>query len=401
MNCIFETKMKTRIITLILLAVSMTALAQQKKVAVLDPICRDGSVNVFFAQTVRGTMENVISATDEYQAYDRTAFDKIMEEHHFQRSGAVNDADIRQMGVMAGVDYILVPELSAYDGYLSVIVKILNIETGRYDKTANEIMEMDPPKVKSACSEMARQMFGVMDTNTGQRKGELQFPLGRYVGEILDGKPHGLGSFYYNQSDNRLSYEGDWADGMPNGKGKLIIKDGSVYDGTWVNGYLNGQGTLTFSNGEKYEGNFSNGIYDGQGSYYYPSGSKYVGGWREGKESGFGIFYYASGARYEGNWEDGMYNGYGKFFYKSGCRFEGYFKNGNENGEGRFYYNDGKEEVGRWVNGKREGQFTCYYGHGEWEKGNYVNDQLDGIWVNEKGKRVAKYSNGEIIWERD
>ena len=297
--------MKARVITFLLLTLSMVAMAQ-KKAAVLDPICRDGSVNAFFMQIVRGTMENAISATDEYQAYDRTAFDKIIEEQSFQRSGAVNDSDIKQLGVMAGVDFILVPEVSAYEGYLSVNVKILNIETGRYDKTANEIVEMDPPKVKSVCNEMAQRMFGVANLNTGQRNGELQLSEGRYVGEFLDGKPHGKGTIFFKSDDaaNRISYEGDWVNGKKNGKGKMIWKTGEVYEGNWINDGINGQGTMVYSNGGKYEGTYTNSKRNGQGTYYWANGDKYVGNWKDDKRSGYGIKYFLSGEwkgdRYEG-----------------------------------------------------------------------------------------------------
>lgn len=371
--------MKTKVFIVLLLALSITAVAQQKKVAVLDPICRDSSVNTFFSQTVRGAMENVISATDEYQAYDRTAFDKIMEEHHFQRSGAVNDADIKQMGVMAGVDYILVPELSAYEGYLSVNVKILNVETGRYDKSANEIVEMDPPKVKKVCGEMAKKMFGVSDVTTGQRNGELQLPDGKYIGEYKDGKPHGKGIVYYKEDDpyERLSYEGDWGNGKKSGKGKMIWKDGEVFEGSWINNERNGQGTYVFPDGEKYEGNYSNGKRNGQGTFYWSNGNKYVGHWKDGQRSGFGIKYFLSG-----EWKGG--------------RYEGYWENDMYNGEGTYFWADGSKVVCNWKDDKKHGQGTFYPKNGGWQRGNYVNGERDGEWKNNEGKK-AKYRNGEIV----
>ena len=128
-----------KLIILLLSALSLTAVAQNKKtVAVLDPICRDNSVNVFFQQMVRGAMESAVTMSNEYEAYDRSAFDQIQKEQAFQRTGAVSDSQIKKMGELAGVDYVLVSEVSAYEGYLATIIKILNVTTGKYDKSADD-----------------------------------------------------------------------------------------------------------------------------------------------------------------------------------------------------------------------------------------------------------------------
>ena len=141
-------------------AFSLTPFAQEKKkVAVLDPICRDNSVPTFYRQMVRGAMESAVSASDEYEAYDRSAFDQIQKEQSFQRTGAVNDSQIKKMGEMAGVDYILVTEVSADEGYLSTIVKVLNVTTGKYDKSADDYMKLSPEDVKRKCNVIASSIF--------------------------------------------------------------------------------------------------------------------------------------------------------------------------------------------------------------------------------------------------
>lgn len=120
--------MKTKLLTIsILLVVSLTTFAQQKKtVAVLSPICRDNSASNIYYSIVRGSFESVVSVTEGYEAYDRTALDQIMQEHRFQRSGAVDESQIRKLGKFAGVDYVLVTEISADGGYLMVVAKTLN-----------------------------------------------------------------------------------------------------------------------------------------------------------------------------------------------------------------------------------------------------------------------------------
>lgn len=154
------------ILIILLSALSLTAFAQDKKtVAVLDPICRDNSVNPFYQQMVRGAMESAVTASVEYEAYDRSAFDMIQKEQAFQRTGAVSDSQIKKMGEMAGVDYVLVSEVSAYEGYLSAIVKILNVTTGKYDKSIDDYMQLSPESVKGKCKEMASSLFGLVSSN--------------------------------------------------------------------------------------------------------------------------------------------------------------------------------------------------------------------------------------------
>ena len=183
-----------KLLILLLSVLSLTAFAQEKKtVAVLDPICRDNSVNPFFQQMVRGAMESAVTASSEYEAYDRSAFDQIQKEQAFQRTGAVNDSQIKKMGELAGVDYVLVSEVSAYEGYLATVIKILNVTTGKYDKSVDDYMQLEPAAVKSKCRELATSLFGTIERNRELQKGELILNEGKYIGDIKDGKPSGLG----------------------------------------------------------------------------------------------------------------------------------------------------------------------------------------------------------------
>lgn len=163
---------KYRLLFVILFSIlSLTAVAQTKKtVAVLDPICRDNTVNTFFRQMVRGAMESAVTNSEEYEAYDRSAFDLIQKEHAFQQSGVVNDSQIKKMGEMAGVDYVLVSEVSSYDGYLSAVVKILNVTTGKYDKSVDDYTQLNPEAVKQKCDELARMLFGDMKNDISSNK---------------------------------------------------------------------------------------------------------------------------------------------------------------------------------------------------------------------------------------
>ena len=59
-------------------------------------------------------------------------------------------------------------------------------------------------------------------------------------------------------------------------------KDGK-YLGEVVNGKPNGQGTLTYPDGEKYVGEWKDGKENGQGTYTFTYGKMWIGEFRKGQ----------------------------------------------------------------------------------------------------------------------
>lgn len=150
---------KKLLFTALMLAFLATVSAQNKKVAVMETKAAPG-VSTMQSNIVRGGMEVAVSNAFGYEGYDRAAFDKILEEQNFQRSGAVDDKQIREMGIMAGVQYVLVTEAANEDGYFYILAKLLDVETGRFMKTAEELCEASPTDIKAACSKLGAQLFG-------------------------------------------------------------------------------------------------------------------------------------------------------------------------------------------------------------------------------------------------
>lgn len=99
---------------------------------------------------------------------------------------------------------------------------------------------------------------------TKQYSGELQLKEGKYIGDISEGKPHGQGILYYNNdnSDSPVRYEGEWTNGLINGRGIMTFKNGR-YEGYLKDGEPNGQGIIWTSDGVKMEGTFKNGKLNG------------------------------------------------------------------------------------------------------------------------------------------
>ena len=108
-----------------------------------------------------------------------------------------------------------------------------------------------------------------------------------YDGDWKNKAAHGYGSMKWQNGDryqliiifsystitpNQLSfrYEGDWVDGVRQGKGKYVSKSsGGVYDGEYKNDKKDGSGKYVWSNGDWYEGEWKQGLRHGQGVYVW------------------------------------------------------------------------------------------------------------------------------------
>src|SRR3989338_1678469 len=79
------------------------------------------------------------------------------------------------------------------------------------------------------------------------------------------------------------------AEQIKDGFGKAQLPDSSVYDGNFKNGLFNGKGTLTRRDGARYEGEFKDGLFDGKGIVNHSNGVKYEGEFKDGLANGKGI----------------------------------------------------------------------------------------------------------------
>ena len=249
---------------------------------------------------------------------------------------------------------------------------------------------------------------------------EKQYPDGRYVGQLVNGKRHGRGVMYY---EGGHKYDGEWRDDKRSGKGVLTMSDGGRYDGEWKDGKRNGKGVLTVSDGSsKYDGEWKDGKRDGKGTFIMSDGSRYEGEWKDDRLNGKGIMYYESGHRYEGEWKDDKRNGKGKFYFPNGnwsegewkddkhdgmgvmyladgSKYDGEWKNDKFNGKGIYSYKNGDKYDGQWQDDKRNGMGVYYFHDGRRYEGIFLNNDMvgDGTLITKDGKRIP-YQNGKEIF---
>lgn len=153
-------------------------------------------------------------------------------------------------------------------------------------------------------------------------------------------------------------YSGDLLNGVPHGSGTFVYDDGRKYVGEFENGKYHGNGTFTWTNGDKYVGKYKDGKKHGQGTYTWGENStwtrdKYVGEWKDDSRTGQGTYYYSNGDKYVGEYKDGKKSGQGTFTWKDGDKYVGEYKDDVRSGQGTFYNADGTIwRKGLWENGE-------------------------------------------------
>jgi hypothetical protein len=151
-----------------------------------------------------------------------------------------------------------------------------------------------------------------------------------YIGEIKNKQPNGMGVAIYNNNVG-LRYAGSFLNGMYNGKGTLVLIDGSFLSGEWKNGKLNGKGASLSKTGSFYFGNFVDGSKEGRGNMIYKDNGILQGEWKGDKYNGRSIFVPAAATTMSDNiYVEDKKNGPG-YQYEIDTKklFQGVWKEGN------------------------------------------------------------------------
>ena len=149
-----------KLIIFAVMALAVASVSAQKKVAVWETKCSDGTVTQFQSTMVRGAMETAAANAQGFTGYDRASFDAIIKEQEFQRSGAVSNSDIKRLGEMAGVQYIIVPEATVNGKEMYIVVKMLDVETGEFGSAYDVLCTTASTDIKRACAKLGSRLFG-------------------------------------------------------------------------------------------------------------------------------------------------------------------------------------------------------------------------------------------------
>lgn len=130
-----------------------------KKVAILDIVDRDNSVSRAKKLIVRSALTHAVTNTPGYEAYTRVDIASVFSEHDFQRTGAVSEEQIKKLGEMAGVAYILIAEVAAEGDEIVVVAQIIDVETAQIIRSADAQMPSTSDGAAYACDQLAAQLL--------------------------------------------------------------------------------------------------------------------------------------------------------------------------------------------------------------------------------------------------
>lgn len=320
--------------------------------------------------------------------------------------------------------YQLPPELRSYQG-LDMRNTMFSVDL------MNNIKRIIPKNN----SDNFKSSANTSDTKSAIK--ELDMKDGVYVGEAIASRPHGLGTYMYN---NGTKYEGCWVMGEKTGKGTYTYANGESWNGEWYknnpingsgvyydtvsnnqrrcqsgtmkDGKLYGNGSITIGGKPYQEGIFENGLLNGKGTAY-TNGIKCAGEFKNGTPWNADGYFPVSKTNYcfNGVWKNGLPNGKGSYtvtFSKNrSANVTGTFKDGL-NGETTWTFSDGCKFVGTVQNGNpAKGVYTTakeryegeiqnyrYHGKGTLYRGNdrYEGDFRNG---NFNGRGTYYYPEGK------
>jgi S1-C subfamily serine protease/antitoxin component YwqK of YwqJK toxin-antitoxin module len=100
----------------------------------------------------------------------------------------------------------------------------------------------------------------------------------KWEGSCVNGKANGYGKLTkYKDGEYESTYEGEYKNGIREGRGKFSHLDGTIREGIFVDGQMTGKGVMTSKSGQKYNGDFLNYRCHGNGTIDYANGSKFEG----------------------------------------------------------------------------------------------------------------------------
>ncbi len=99
------------------------------------------------------------------------------------------------------------------------------------------------------------------------------------------------GNFVAGKMENvyEVTMEGEFKDMKLNGFGRHVTETKAIFEGTFVDGKLEGQGEMIEPSGLTYVGGFTDGLYDGKGLITASDGDTYEGEFQKGQPHGEGI----------------------------------------------------------------------------------------------------------------
>ncbi|MBR1878884.1 MAG: hypothetical protein IJ814_07795 [Paludibacteraceae bacterium] len=129
-----------KLLIILLSALSLTAFAQQKKVAVYVTGQQTGINKVLGDQLVAA-----FAKSGKYIAIERTAsfLAELGKEQNYQRTGAVDDSELSRLGKQFGVQLVCVADVSDVFGEKYISSRLIDVESAEVVNTSNATSKLE------------------------------------------------------------------------------------------------------------------------------------------------------------------------------------------------------------------------------------------------------------------
>jgi hypothetical protein len=162
--------MKKFLFLSMMLLMAISAISQVKKVAILETIDKEGNINYGVKLMVRSNLTKSVSNATGYEGYDRVNMSQIMGEQDFQRTGMVNEEQIKRLGELSGADYIIVSEVAKVsETNIVVTASILNVETAQTIGADYAMMTTTAEDIQHGCESLANRLLGLPDPYANEK----------------------------------------------------------------------------------------------------------------------------------------------------------------------------------------------------------------------------------------
>lgn len=156
-----------------------------KRVAILKTVDKEDKVGYGVKLMIRSKLSRAITLTPGYESYNREDIALIMDEQKFQRTGLVNEAEIKKLGEMTGAAYIMIAEVAKLDDtHLVITAQLLDVETARQELVSDANCGQSPEELEAGCRELIVKLLGgrntggttiIMGNNTGRFSSSQDF----------------------------------------------------------------------------------------------------------------------------------------------------------------------------------------------------------------------------------
>ena len=156
-----------RLVLIVICFLSLAVMADNKKIALLEPRVGEGSTDVSGMEKamIRGELRKAIVNHTGYEAFSRSDIDQMMKEQDFQRTGNVSDGDIHRLGEMTGADFICVATITKSASEFYIEAYLINIESGGISNPASQYGELINGKLGNmlpVCQALAQELLGTL-----------------------------------------------------------------------------------------------------------------------------------------------------------------------------------------------------------------------------------------------